>query len=169
MQQKTKNHKNIFFNQFKDIGFTIVELLVVITIIGILAAITMVSYSGIIKKVDVAVLQSDLKNASTILEMDKILNGSYPTTEAAANNGTGLPKSSGTVYEYSLVGDGYYIKATSTKDTSISYYISSNSGTCGRRRKRGFVRFSRLPCACRLQARASRFGPSRDPLLIYIS
>ena len=129
MQQKTKNHKNIFFNQFKDIGFTIVELLVVITIIGILAAITMVSYSGIIKKVDVAVLQSDLKNASTILEMDKILNGSYPTTEAAANNGTGLPKSSGTVYEYSLVGDGYYIKATSTKDTSISYYISSNSGT----------------------------------------
>jgi prepilin-type N-terminal cleavage/methylation domain-containing protein len=48
----------------KDSGFTIVELLVVIVVIGILAAITIVSYSGITNRANTASGQSD---ASSIL------------------------------------------------------------------------------------------------------
>lgn len=44
-------------------AFTIVELLVVIVIIGILAAITIVSYSNVSQKAMNAAIQSDLTNS----------------------------------------------------------------------------------------------------------
>ena len=61
-------------------GFTIVELLVVIVVIGILAAITIVSYSGITQKATVASLASDLSNTSTQLKIFQTVNGNYPET-----------------------------------------------------------------------------------------
>jgi len=61
-------------------GFTIVELLVVIVIIGILAAVTIVSYTGISQKAIVASLQSDLSNSAKQFKMFQVLNGNYPTT-----------------------------------------------------------------------------------------
>lgn len=111
-------------------GFTIVELLVVIVVIGILAAIAVVSYSGIRLKAVSATLQSDLRNASTQLEIDKVNNGNYPATEAAANDGRGLPKSPGTTYQYTSDGDSYSLSATtSNSDTAAFYTTSSDSGT----------------------------------------
>ena len=59
-------------------GFTIVELLVVIVVIGILAAITIVSYTGITQKATVASLQSDLTNAANLLKMDQVVSSGYP-------------------------------------------------------------------------------------------
>ena len=61
-------------------GFTIVELLVVIVVIGILAAITIVSYTGISQKATVASLTSDLTNASKQLKLFQVDNSNYPTT-----------------------------------------------------------------------------------------
>ncbi|MEI6850721.1 MAG: prepilin-type N-terminal cleavage/methylation domain-containing protein, partial [Candidatus Saccharibacteria bacterium] len=59
----------------KHSAFTIVELLVVIVVIGILAAITIISYNGISKKATEASLQSDLSGASRQIEMYKTDNG----------------------------------------------------------------------------------------------
>ena len=64
----------------RQYGFTIVELLVVIVVIGILAAITMISFSGVTNKANIAALQSDLANNSNILRMYNATYGSYPTT-----------------------------------------------------------------------------------------
>ena len=61
-------------------GFTIVELLVVIVVIGILAAITIVSYTGISNKAKIASLQSDLDGASRQLKLYQIENSQYPTS-----------------------------------------------------------------------------------------
>ncbi|MFZ2125584.1 MAG: LamG domain-containing protein [Candidatus Saccharimonadales bacterium] len=66
-------------------GFTIVELLVVIVVIGILAAITIISYAGISQKATVATMQSDLDNASKTLKMYYTLYSSYPTALNASN------------------------------------------------------------------------------------
>lgn len=66
-------------------GFTIVELLVVIVVIGILASITIVSYSGITRKAVVASLQSDLANSSKRLKIYSAFYGSYPTALDANN------------------------------------------------------------------------------------
>lgn len=74
-------------------GFTIVELLVVIAVIGILAAITLVSYSGITNRATIASIQSDLSNASTALRMDQTTNDSFPATLVLANGGKGITPS----------------------------------------------------------------------------
>jgi prepilin-type N-terminal cleavage/methylation domain-containing protein len=50
----------------KSSGFTIVELLVVIVVIGILAAITIVTYAGISRKATISALQSDLANGAGV-------------------------------------------------------------------------------------------------------
>lgn len=79
----------------KQTGFTIVELLVVIVVIGILAAITAISYSGVQSKAIEASLQSDLNNAAIKLKMDLIVDGVYPATLAAADGGKGINPSPG--------------------------------------------------------------------------
>jgi prepilin-type N-terminal cleavage/methylation domain-containing protein len=80
-------------------GFTIVELLVVIVVIGILAAITIVSYNGISNKASVASIMSDLSNSSTKLKLFYTDNGAYPLTNncsiAESNTNVCLKASSG--------------------------------------------------------------------------
>ena len=61
-------------------GFTIVELLIVIVIIGILAALVIVAYNGMQQRAMETVLRSDLRNAATALEKAKVDNGDvYPS------------------------------------------------------------------------------------------
>ena len=56
-------------------GFTIVELLIVIVIIGILAAIGVISYQGIVKKTVQSALIQTIKQAATAVEMETIREG----------------------------------------------------------------------------------------------
>lgn len=66
-------------------GFTIVELLIVITIIGILAAITIVAFNGMRERANATSLTSDLSNNSKRLELYRVTNGSYPSTNDCSN------------------------------------------------------------------------------------
>jgi prepilin-type N-terminal cleavage/methylation domain-containing protein len=67
-------------------GFTIVELLIVIVVIAILAAITIVSYNGIQTRAKVSVVQSDLRNIANQMEIFKVENGIYPTVSQIPKN-----------------------------------------------------------------------------------
>ena len=82
-------------------GFTIVELLIVVVVIAILAAITIVSYNGITQRALVTSLSTDLTNASKQLKLDQVTLGAFPTSLAAANGGSGIKASNGAVYQYS--------------------------------------------------------------------
>lgn len=62
-------------------GFTIVELLIVIVVIGILAAITIVAYNGIQGRANDVTVQSDLANLMKRFEIYKIDNGTYPPSD----------------------------------------------------------------------------------------
>ncbi len=66
----------------KRSGFTIVELLIVIVVIGILAAISVVAYNGIQNRAHSTAVKSDLNNNAKKLEEYKILNGRYPLNES---------------------------------------------------------------------------------------
>lgn len=70
-------------------GFTIVELLIVIVVIGILALIVITTYSGIQAKARNAKRQTDLKSIQTQLEAFFSQNGYYPSL-ADMNSSTWL-------------------------------------------------------------------------------
>ena len=61
-------------------GFTIVELLIVIVIIAILAAITIVAYNGIQDRAKYAREQSDMSSLNKLINLYYVDNGSYPST-----------------------------------------------------------------------------------------
>jgi len=102
----------------KERGFTIVELLVVIVVIGILAAITIVSYTGITAKANTTKALSNAQSAQTVIEIMAADNsGSYPVTAAsiAAYSGTTrLPAG------ISIVAGGTAIDSTNEL-TTVSY------------------------------------------------
>ncbi len=78
-----KKHGQIYNKKIQ--AFTIVELLVVIVIIGILAAISIVSYTGIRERAIAVRITSDLSNDSTLLELYKIEHNVYPDSLDASN------------------------------------------------------------------------------------
>lgn len=63
----------------KQSGFTIVELLIVIVVIGILAALVVTTFSGIQKKARDSERQTDIKAVHGQVEAYYAQNGKYPT------------------------------------------------------------------------------------------
>lgn len=78
------------------LGFTLVELLITITIIAILSTIALVSYTSFIKNSRDAKRQSDLKLMQSALEQYHADQKYYPYSESVASgkpltNSTGAP------------------------------------------------------------------------------
>jgi len=103
-------------------GFTIIELLVVIVIIGILATISVVSFNGIQQRAAGTVLISDLKNASAQLEIAK-----YENNELYQTTMSGLTPSPGTTFEYTSNGTTYCLSAVSDRGGTTAYHVSSTN------------------------------------------
>lgn len=61
-------------------GFTIVELVVVIVVIGILASITIVAYSGVTNSANKTSAQANATSVQKVAEAYNADNGQYPTT-----------------------------------------------------------------------------------------
>ncbi|MNQ19996.1 Fimbrial protein precursor [compost metagenome] len=79
-------------------GFTIVELLIVIVIIGILAAITIVAYNGIQDRARQSKIDSDLSNIATAIKSAQALTGKTMNGITGNGNigGTCTSKAAGT-------------------------------------------------------------------------
>lgn len=65
-------------------GFTIVELLVVIVVVAILAAITVVAYTGIQKRAYNSARASDITQIDKLLKMYNASFGAYPAMSTVA-------------------------------------------------------------------------------------
>jgi uncharacterized protein (TIGR02145 family)/prepilin-type N-terminal cleavage/methylation domain-containing protein len=121
-------------------GFTIVELLVVIVVIGILAAITIVSYTGISQKANESSLQSDLTNAKKQLALYNVDHDAYPnsidlTTKCPKDSvGTAdtrycLKPSTNNTFTYYPTSATYstYLLTNTKANTTISYFVTNDS------------------------------------------
>lgn len=125
-------------------GFTIVELLIVIVVIAILAALVIVAYNGIQQRARVSSLQSELASIGKKLESFKFQNTAeqYPSTLAAAQ----VALTSGFTYEYvyNSTDNSYCLEGIVEGNR---YFVSSvqntvTSGQCGQNDIVGFWRFN---------------------------
>ncbi len=111
-------------------GFTIVELLVVIVVIAILAAITIVAYTGIQAKAYDSTVKSDLKNLAKQFELYRIDHGVYPAGSTQLN-------AIGTKVTKSAYGNGFnngvnnilYCRVAADGPNKFALIASSKSGT----------------------------------------
>lgn len=106
-------------------GFTIVELLIVIVVIGILAAITIVAYNGVQNRARASAASSAAAQAAKRLEAFAVDGTGYPATLASV----GITDGS-TTYQYAVnnaVNPATYC-LTATNGTS-SYTTSSTSSS----------------------------------------
>ena len=118
---------NSYIDKESNRGFTIIELLIVIVIIGILVAITAVSYNGITKSAKESALKSELKQANTELEVAKAKTGTPPT-----NTDSFTPTKSGTLsISTNPEQNSWCLSITpNTNNQSLpSFNITSDSGT----------------------------------------
>lgn len=97
----------------KQTGFTIVELLIVIVVIGILAAITVVAYNGIQSRATNTARVAAARQALGVVQAYKAVNGDYPalpdnpsSTLRAACIGTDWPLMEGQSVCWNIYTDG---------------------------------------------------------------
>lgn len=94
-------------------GFTIVELLIVIVVIGILAAITIVAYNGVQERARTSSRTSAIRSIQKGLEAYKAINGVYPAYSGMGAGGqpAGFTPLYGDYYEYSVATNGTWMKS----------------------------------------------------------
>jgi general secretion pathway protein G len=132
----------------KQKGFTIVELLIVIVVIGILAAITIVAYNGVQQRARDAQRQSDVVAITKALEMYYLDHGQYPGTPTETGGSTSINTSWSTTADSSWQKLVTILKpyinqvpldptstantAVTTSSSSYNYaYFASSSAYCG--------------------------------------
>lgn len=110
-------------------GFTIVELLIVIVIIGILAAVTIVAFNGISQRAKEASVLSDARQDASAMRVHYEINGVYPNDCADA----GVEVSPDNTLICNVAGDQQSFCLAVSRD-SFTFYVTQDlvqgAGTC---------------------------------------
>lgn len=107
------------YQKYFGVGFTIVELLIVVVVIAILATITIVSYNGIQQSTRESTVQSDLATAKKQLLMWKAENDTFPRSVADLAKVGLRPTQSVYHTNNPSYANYYYCANTATDDFSL--------------------------------------------------
>ena len=122
--------KSIKLSNKAQSGFTIIELIVVILVVGIIAGISVVSYLGISQNAIASSLKTDLTNASDQLKLYKLDNGEYPTDNNCSSStppNICLKSSPGNVLTYISPSPYTSFTLTATNASSALAYEITNA------------------------------------------
>jgi len=106
-------------------GFTLVEILLVVAILGILSGVAVISLKGRTKTASISATRASIKAIQTAIDTYEVDNGAYPPslqallTRTGENNWNGpylkdgrTPKDAwGTEFGYGLKGESYEIRS----------------------------------------------------------
>jgi len=118
---------------YKKTGFTIVELLIVIVVIAILAAISITAYNGVQNRANDNAIRTDAVNIHRKLTLAKVDLGTYPQGAADLNNQASYKLTKGS---YDLAQNNVYFITDTVNDTyavglrskSTKGFIRTNTG-----------------------------------------
>ncbi|WP_211090358.1 type IV pilin protein [Nesterenkonia sedimenti] len=109
-------------------GFTIVELMIVIVVIAILAAISIVAYTGVRERAVISSAQTDLRQLATIFEMYRLDRGQFPHNNEAIGNALDNYADVGVLGRQSLAIDGKR-HLYCTKDDGSDIWINAETSS----------------------------------------
>ena len=142
-------------------GFTIVELLIVIVVIAILAAITVVAYNGIQNRARISAVSSALSQTNKKIAVFAVDGNGFPDNLATV----GITDTSDVKYEYSVNNTAnpatYCVTATSG---TVSYKASSTTptptqGGCAGHAQGGMAAVTNLVTNPSIETGTSSYGP----------
>ena len=114
-------------NAAREQGFTLIEIMVVVVIIGLLLTVVATNLTNPLKHAERVKAQADIKGLETAMENFRLDNGFYPTTEQGLESLLRKPSSEPIPANW----NGPYLKGHSTvpKDRWGHDYLYLNPGT----------------------------------------
>ena len=124
-------------NRYRQQGFTLIELMIVVAIIGVLAAIAYPSYQRYVIKTKRTDMMTEMQNIASQIESRKLAQGSY------TNAGTGLDGS------FPRSGTALYTIALAPTPLTERWTITATPNTTGIMRNDGTLSIDASGRKCR--------------------
>ena len=88
----------------KDKGFTLIEMMIVVALIGILASIAYPSYQSYVIKTNRADMMSEMQNIASVIESRKLAQGSYSDISSSIKTEFAIeyPRQGGALYDVTI-------------------------------------------------------------------
>jgi type IV pilus assembly protein PilA len=115
--------------QIKSKGFTIVELLIVIVVIAILAAITIVAYNGIQQRAHTTAQKTTAENLAKKIEAFNSINNAYPQYSTSSTVTSQLANDASTALGNSIKITAATAVTSTNPDNTVELDLCSNSSS----------------------------------------
>ncbi len=124
--KKAPEVKAMKSRRYNQDGFTLIEIMVVILILGLLATIVVQSLRGAADKAKNTKAQADMAELKTALDRYYLDNGFYPTTDQGLNSLVSPPTSGRTPPNYEAGG---YIERLPSDPWGNQYFYQSDGNS----------------------------------------